>query len=345
MKIGIDIAPLQSGHKVRGVGFYLENLKRSLQEDFPDNEYVFFTQEEPLSQKVDIVHYPYFDPFFATLPLLKKYKQVVTVHDLTPLVFPEHFPSGVRGRLVWQMQKFSLQRSDKVITDSEASKKDIVRLAGIAPDKIDVVYLAAGEEFKQMENGKWKIEIQKKYSLPESFVLYVGDVTWNKNLPRLIKAIQGIDLPLVMVGKSLVQKDFDRMNPWNKDLVEINKLAEGDKRVMRLGFVPTEDLVALYNAATVSVMPSIYEGFGLPIIEAMSCGTPVITTKGGSLQEVAGDAALYVDPYSVDSIANGIREVLSTKKLQVELSAKGLIQARKFNWKKAARETIEAYKK
>ena len=345
MKIGIDVSPLESGHKVRGVGFYLEHLKNGLLAHFPDNEYVFFTQQEKLQEAVDVVHYPYFDPFFRTLPLKKKYPQVVTVHDLTPLVFPSHFPAGVRGKLTWQLQKHNLQKSDRIIADSEASKKDIIRLAGIAENKIDVIYLAAAEEFKKLSTLNSQLSIRDKYSLPENFVLYVGDVTWNKNLPRLLRAIKEINLTLVMVGKSLAQKDFDRSNPWNKDLVEVNQLAEDDKRIIKLGFVPTEDLVAIYNSATVFVMPSLYEGFGLPILEAMQSGCPVVTTKGGSLPEVAGEAAYYVDHSDINSIANGIGEVFFSDKLQRELCEKGLVQAKKFSWKRTAEETIEVYRR
>ena len=148
-----------------------------------------------------------------------------------------------------------------------------------------------------------------------------------------------------MVGKTLVEKNFDRDNPWNKDLVESQRLIEGDDRFIRLGFVPTDDLIAIYNSATVFVMPSVYEGFGLPVIEAMQCGCPVVTTKGGSLSEVAGEAAIYVDGYDVQNIANGIGEVFFSNELREELSQKGLEQAKKFSWKHTAKKTIEVYEK
>lgn len=349
MKIAIDITPIQGsdqGHKVRGVGFYLEHLKKSLVKYFPENEYIFFTQSGEVNDDVDVVHYPYFDPFFFTLPLSKKHKTVVTVHDLTPLVFPQHFPAGLKGSLRWQIQKYKLKKVDGIITDSKASREDIIKIVGVSGSKVDVAYLAAGEEYRRI--SKKEIvdkKIKEKYNLPDKFVLYVGDVTWNKNLPRFLHAIKKLHLPLVMVGKVLVDKNFDTSHPWNKDLVEVQKLVEGDTSIARLGFVPTEDLVYLYNMATVFVFPSVYEGFGLPVLEAMQCGSPVVTTKGGSLSEVAGDAAILVDGYDIQNMANGIQEVCSNEKLQKELREKGFEQAKKFSWKKTAEETINAYKK
>ncbi|MBI3887733.1 glycosyltransferase family 4 protein [Candidatus Microgenomates bacterium] len=186
--------------------------------------------------------------------------------------------------------------------------------------------------------------MREKYQLPEEFVLYVGDVTWNKNLPRLVAAIKQLDIPLVMVGNALVQKEYDVTNSWNADLTVVQKATAGDKRFIKLGFVPTDDVVSLYNSATVCAFPSIYEGFGLPVLEAMQCGCPVVTTEGGSLPEVAESAAFYVDEYSVESIEKGIGKVFSDKQLQKTLSSKGLIQAKKFSWKKTAAETLAAYK-
>jgi glycosyltransferase involved in cell wall biosynthesis len=344
MKVAIDISPLQSGHKVRGVGFYLNYLKKEL-EKVSAGQFTFFTHRSSVPKDVNVVHYPYFEPFFVTLPFFEQHKRVVTVHDLTPLVFPEHFPAGIKGNLSWQIQRLNLIRSDGIITDSFSSKKDIAKYTGMAEEKIHTIYLAAGEEFKEITIDSAKQKVLHKYNLPEKFVLYVGDVTWNKNLPRLIEAMKQINLPLVMVGKNLVQKDFDRTNPWNKDLIEVQKLTEEDSRFIKLGFVPTEDLVTLYNLANVFVFPSLYEGFGLPILEAMQCGCPVVTTKEGSLPEVAGEAAYYVDAYDVKSIAKGISEVFHSKKLQEQLSEKGKQQAKKFNWKKTAEETMQVYKK
>jgi glycosyltransferase involved in cell wall biosynthesis len=266
------------------------------------------------------------------------------VHDLTPIVFPQAFPSGIKGKLKWQMQRFALKRASAVITDSESSKRDIKKYAGIKESKIHVIYLAAGEQFIKLktENVKLK-EIAKRYGLPEKFVLYVGDVTWNKNLPRLIAAVKETKLPLVMVGKSLVSQDYDKSSPWNADLNRVNELTKGDSNIMRLGFVSKEELVQLYNLATVFVMPSLYEGFGLPVLEAMTCGCPVITTKEGSLQEVAGNGAFYVDAYDVESIAKGIKKVFDSEELQKELSEKGLENVKRFSWKDTASQTLKVY--
>ncbi len=349
MKIAIDVTPLNDNrllsHRVRGTGFYIQNLNKSLLEFFPENEYTFFSRGEKLDKDIELVHYPYFEPFFLTLPFSEKYKRVVTVHDLTPLVFPEHFPSGIKGKIKWQIQKSNLLKSNIVLTDSHSSKKDINKYAGIVAEKIDVAYLAAGGEFRKLEIGNWKLEIRDKYKLPKQFILYVGDVTWNKNLPRFIKAVSGIDVPLVLVGKTLTETNFDKFNSWNQDLLETQKLISENNKITALGFVTTDDLVRLYNSASVFVMPSLYEGFGLPILEAMQSGCPVITSREGSLPEVAGEAAHYVDAYNTKSIAEGINEVFENSKLQTKLSEKGLDQAKKFTWKNTAEKTIEVYKR
>lgn len=330
-------------HRVRGSGFYLENLKRSLLKYDRRNNYLFPKERENIPEGVDLIHYPYFEPFFLTLPILKKVKTIVTVHDLTPLVFPQYFPKGLLGSIKWMLQRTSLKNIDSIITDSKSSKGDILKYVGLPDEKINVVYLAAAAEFKPIKNARPESNIKTKYNLPEKFVLYVGDVTWNKNLPRLVTAIKEINVTLVMVGETLTQKNYDKNNSWNQDLVKIQQMCKDDKRFIKLGFVEKKDLVALYNAATIFTMPSLYEGFGLPVLEAMSCGCPVVTSKEGSIPEVASDAAFYVDAYNVSSISEGIMKIFSDDKLRNELSKKGFIQAKKFSWEKVALETIRIY--
>lgn len=345
MKIAIDISPLKTGnylqHRVRGTGFYLEHLKSSLLKYFPDNIYEFFVRGQKLTMNPDIFHIPYFEPFFPTLPLRKISKTVVTVHDLTPFVFPKEFPAGIKGKLYWKFQKLFLKHADAIVTDSECSKNDILKFIGISEEKVHVVLLAAGEEFKKISLSQ---SILKKYNIPPKFALYVGDATWNKNLPRLVRAAKAAEIPLVMVGKALVDNELDESNPWNKDLDYVRLFAKNNPFIHRLGFVPTEDLVALYNTAAFFVMPSLYEGFGLPLLEAMSCGCPVVTSKEGSIPEVAGDAALYADAYNEHSIAEKMKIVFSDKKKRIELSKIGIQQSKKFLWEKTATNTMEVYK-
>lgn len=349
MRIAIDISPLKSGHflqhRVRGTGFYINNLVKALKEYHSEHEYILFQRGEELPKKIDLIHYPYFEPFFLTLPLVKSVPSVVTVHDFTPFVFPEHFPSGARGNIKWQIQKFSLLRMDAVIADSESSKKDIQKYAGISLRKISVVYLAADRGFSQQEiSQRTRDEFLKKYKLPEKFVLYVGDATWNKNVPRLLRATKKAQLPIVLTGKAHSEKQIDAANPWNADLLEVQRMSAHDPDIYRLGFVSFEDLRMLYNIATVFAMPSLYEGFGLPVLEAMQSGCPVVTTSRGSIPEIGKDAVYYVDPENEEHIAEGIVAVFHDDKMQRSLREKGLEQARKFSWKKTAEQTITVYR-
>lgn len=344
MNIAIDVTPLESGHNVRGVGFYLNHLKNAFETDYHEHKYLFFTGQAP-EKGVDIIHYPYFDPFFRTIPLRKRIPTVVTVHDLTPIVFANHFPAGIKGNLIWQFNRYLLKNVDGIITDSHSSTEDVLHLIGLSKDKVHTVYLAAGEEFKQKKiSAAERKRLQDSYHLPEKFALYVGDVTWNKNLPRLLKSAIKANIPLMLIGKAISEKDYDRNHPWSKDRVKVQQLIENNRSLLYpLGFVSNEDLVSLYNLATVFVMPSLYEGFGLPVIEAMQSGCPVITSKEGSLPEVGGDAVYYIDAYSEESIVNGLQEVFNTQKLQRELSVKGIEQAKRFSWKKTAEKTITVY--
>ncbi len=350
MKIAIDVSPLQTGHKVRGVGFYIEHLKNTLVNYFPENEYIFFETGEQIPKDVDLVHFPYFEPFFLALPIYRRFKTVVTVHDLTPIVFPKAFPRGIKGELKWQMQRFSLKKADGIIADSVSSQKDIIKYVGVSENKISVVPLAAGEHFKKLKTDDPRLKKTKeKYNLPEKFLLYVGDVTWNKNLPRLLDAVTQTELPIVMVGKNLVNENYNKTNPWNNDLNRVNEIikeqsSKSKQLITRLGFVPDEDLVSIYNLATVFIMPSLYEGFGLPVLEAMSCGCPVITGKEGSLEEVVGTAAYIVDVYDYKSIADGIKTVMGDENLRKQLTKKGLERSKQFSWEKTASDTLSVYR-
>lgn len=331
-------------HRVRGSGFYIDSLSESLLKYDKTSNYKFISEGGNIPEKIDLIHYPYFEPFFLTLPFFKKIKSVVTIHDLIPLVFPNYFPRGIKGGLKWMIQKRIVKSMDGIITDSNSSKRDILRFTGLKEDKVRVIYLAASEDFKKTEIKDLDAEkFRKKYNIPPKFVLYVGDVTWNKNLPRLLSAIKEINVTLVMVGSALISDSFDQNNPWNQDLVTVNKMSKGDRRIMRLGFIDRKDLIFLYNLASVFIMPSLYEGFGLPVLEAMSCGCPVVTSREGSLKEVGGSAVYYIDPYDTSSVANGVGEVYFNQNLATELSKKGLSQSKKFSLKKMAQQTAQFY--
>lgn len=351
MVVGIDISPLYSGHKVRGIGFYVQRLLEGFKK-LRLKELVIKkleNKEEIRKQEYDLLHIPYFSPFFQTMPRPWEIKKpmVVTIHDLIPVKYPNHYPPGIKGKLRWQLQKRLLKQSTLVITDSFASKYDIAELTGYPLDKIYVTYLAAGEEFRELKaNSEQLIATKEKYDLPEKFVMYVGDVNWNKNVPGLVRACEKIDLPLVIIGKQAVNKDHDKTHPENKDLVWLQDKVtkrQGDKATKLLGYVPTSDLVKIYNLATVYCQPSFDEGFGLPVVEAMACGCPVVSSNKGSLPEVVGEAGILVEP-TVKKLSRGLKKVVKNKDLQRELRSKGLKWAKGFSWKKTAEETIKIYR-
>ena len=345
MKVAIDVSPLKSVHRFRGIGSYTENLTKALQSLGKSDLEVELVEKGKALRDCDLIHYPYFDLFLMTLPLISKRKTVVTIHDTTPLVFPKHYPSGIKGRFKLEAQKLALKTINGVITDSKNSKKDIIKYLGYPEKKIYVIYLAAADIFRPAKEEKSLEKIRKKYQLPRKFVLYVGDVNYNKNVLGLIKACKSIKIPLVIVGKQAVQKEFDKTHIENQPLVQLIKLYGKDPGVLRLGFVPNEDLAIIYNLATVYCQPSFYEGFGLPVLEAMACGTPVVTSKKSSLPEIAGEAAILVDPYDINDIANGLTAAMENGSLREDLIRKGPEQAKKFSWEKTANETYKIYQR
>ena len=346
MKVAIEISLLQDKqHKVRGVGSYIANLQKGLENTPTSLSFQFFTSDSTLDKDVDLIHYPYFDPFRKLELVHKNIKTVITIHDLTPIILKNKFPVGFRGSINWQINKINLRKLAGIITDSESSKKDIIRLAGVASEKVQAIHLAAGEEFKQIEGDTWQVGIREKYRLPDRFALYVGDVTPNKNLPRLIEAVKKTNIPCVLVGKALASSDFDKDHPWNRDVAAVQEMIKDDKQFILPGFVSNSDLVALYNLATIFVMPSLYEGFGLPVLEAMQSGCPVITSGEGSLKEVAGQSAIFVNPRDVEDMVGKIKIITEDIDMQKKYAILGLRQAEKFSWHKTAKETVSVYEK
>lgn len=352
MKIAINIHPLKSSHKDRGIGFYTDNLIENLKED----RSIDLQQFNDLSEvtNADIVHYPWFDLFFHTLPINKQFKIIVTIHDVIPLMFPKQHPIGIRGRINFLLQKIALKNCRSIITDSEISRSDIAKYLKINKEKISAIHLAANKNFKPQSDTKL-LYAKRKYNLPGRFLLYVGDANWVKNLPFLIEGFSKIvqtsgfdDVKLVLIGGVFLKRVENIDHP---ELASLKKMFELIKNlnlynnILRPGELSLDELVSFYNLATVYVQPSLYEGFGLPLIEAFSCGTPVISSNQGSLPEVGGEAAVYFDPHGLNRFVSILKEILQNKSLQSKLSKLGLKQADKFSWQKVVNETKDVYLK
>lgn len=256
--------------------------------------------------------------------------QIVTVHDLIPLKYPELSP---KWKYYYQYAlPWLLKQSQGIICVSEYTKQDIVTNYGLDPDSIDVVYNGYAQDvfYPQSDSA-----ILSKYNLSQYF-LYVGDMRFYKNLSRCLEAFDR--LPLKNYQFVITGKKDDFFYPEIERQVE--KLAAKD-RIIFLDYVPISDLPRLYSMAQALVFASLYEGFGLPILEAMACGCPVITSKVTSIPEVGGDSVLYVDPYDVDSIAQGMHQVLTDRKLQTSLSNQGQERAKLFSWHKTAQSVCQ----
>lgn len=236
---------------------------------------------------------------------------------------------------------------DAVIADSECSKKDIIQFLGVSKEKINVVYLAKDEAFHAISDIEMLEKVQKKYHLPSQFLLYVGDVNWNKNVTGLIKIFsqlvkQHSGFHLVLAGHAFSDENLFE----TRQIIQTIHQLGIENRVRRIGYVPLDDHVAIYNLASIYVQPSFYEGFGLPVLEALSCGVPVVSSDKGSLPEVGGNAVLYADPYKPETFVEQITVLLdmnSTERKKRIVAGKK--QAALFTLAKMAHETLQVYKK
>lgn len=335
MRVFFDSHPTLPGHASRGMGRYAQELEKALKE----NKNIQLVDEK---EKADIVHYPYFDLFFLTLPLRKSTPVSVTVHDTHPLIYPAHFPVGVRGRIKFAVQKKRLQRVDAIIVNTETTKKDVVRFLDVPAKKVFVTHFAASKMYQKTNTTLLRRSVVK-YNLPKKFVLYVGDVNYNKNVCGLISAfsfLKNTQHHLVLVGKGFTSDSAE-----SRLIFQLVKELKIEKKVHVLGFVPDEDLVKIYNLAGVYCQPSFYEGFGFPVLEAMACGTPVVAGKTQALVEIGEGAAVFVDPKNAQALAAGLEKVISGEKLRKDLIAAGLKKAKEFSWDKTASSTVNVYKK
>lgn len=354
MKVALNVYPLKSAHKDRGIGYYTKNLLEQLKKD-NSIEVVEFTSLSEV-KKADVTHYPWFDLFFHTLPIKRRFPTVVTIHDVMPLIFPGHYPTGFKGEINLLLQKIALGSCKHIITDSKTSKADIVKYLKLQEEQITAIHLAVVDEYFTVLRSDTKlIYIKRRYRLPDKFLLYVGDANWVKNLPFLIEGFHQLiqesefeDIKLVLIG-GVFLKDVENIDhPELESLKLVNKLIKQyglETRIIRPGQIKEDELVAFYNLATIYVQPSLYEGFGLPILQAFACGAPVISSDRGSLPEIGGKATVYFDPTNIKQFISVAQEILENKSLQDKLSKLGLEQAKRFSWKKVAEETKSVYLK
>jgi glycosyltransferase involved in cell wall biosynthesis len=282
---------------------------------------------------IDVLHSTH-----HTLPLAGvRCRRVVTIHDVTFFRIPERYPPA-RRLYMQTLTRLAARVADAIIVPSNAVRDDVQRLLRVPAAKITTVYEAAGTQYAPLDRPA-ALDIARRYGIEAPYVLSVGSLEPGKNRARLIRAVralrdEGVDARLVVVGQ--------RAWKYESDLALVEELGMGD-RVIFPGYVRAEDLPALYGAATAFAFPSLYEGFGLPVIEAMACGAPVLTSDRSATAEVAGDAALLVDPHSVDAIRDGLRRLLADADLRADLSRRGLLRATHFSWRRAADETYAVY--
>jgi len=283
---------------------------------------------------LDVVHDTYeLGPFIFSQP----FRKVITIHDLTPLLFPNIFKWG-DVKLHQLLLKRTINQADKIITVSYNTQKDLMEYLDVPKGKIKVIYNGIDESFKTLTSEEI-MGVKERYGLPKQFILSVGGLHPIKNIPRLLKAFylarkDGLKHKLVIVGGIIDKTD---------DIFLTIKDLRLQDNIIFTGIIPHADLVAIYNAAELFIYPALYAGFGFPPLEAMSCGTPVITSSTSSLPEITGDAAILINPYNTNEIAKTIMGLLSNKEMMEILIEKGLKRIKMFNWEKTTHETIKVY--
>jgi glycosyltransferase involved in cell wall biosynthesis len=364
MRIAIDARKLHDF----GIGTYIRNILRGLARLDPETEYIVLCRSDdmeaaaqlganfravaetakpyslseqfsiPLTlvrERAHLFHEPHY-----VLPTATRCRSVVTIHDCIHLMFPQYLPGSLAHIYARASMWTAVRKSDRILTVSEASKRDILRFFDVPPEKVEVIYNAIDERFLAAPDTERMDLIRQRYQLDHPFLLYVGNIKPHKNLERLIDAFgrvraAGLDeLRLVIIGDEISRY------PAMRQAVHRHQL---DKYVRFLGFQPYETLAGFYRLARAFVFPSLYEGFGLPPLEAMACGTPVVTSNVSSLPEIAGGAALLVDPYDTASIAEGITRAVTDEPLRQQLAQRGLARARDFSWAQSVAATHRIY--
>ena len=295
---------------------------------YSPGEQLKFPNKEIKKAGISLMHFPHYN-----VPISYRGDYVVTIHDLTHIVLPEALGNRAKYYYARFLMEKAVNRAKHVFTDSENSKTDIEKCFQTPADKITITYNAVDSDFRI--KGKNQIEyLFPKYNIPKEkkTVLYVGNLKAHKNLKTLLEATKILnrdDIILLLVGKAFKSVDLENQE------IEI-----GIKQsVIHTGMVSNEELVDLYNLSDVFAFPSLYEGFGIPPLEAMACGTPVVAANNSSIPEVVGDAAILVDGRNATALADAIEKVLDNPELQNEMIRKGLVRYKVFSWEKT-RETV-----
>lgn len=289
---------------------------------------------ELVGKRLALLHSPDFIPPFGG-----RYRSVITIHDLNFIHFSQ-FLTSESTRYYGQIHR-AVKRADHILTDSDATRDDVIAHLRVPPEHVTTVHLAAARVYRPITDRHEVRRTVARYGLPSDFVIFVGTLEPRKNVSTLLKAFRhlrdrGYDIHLVIVGsKGWLYEDI--FSTWTE-----LKLTDC---VHFLENVPDEDLARLYNAAHCLTLPSHYEGFGLPPLEAMACGTPVVVANRSSLPEVVGDAGLLIDPDSPEDLASALSQILDSSELRASLRQRGLIRAGEFSWARAAHQTMAVYGK
>lgn len=376
IKIGIDARPIQTMNRT-GIPNYVACLIAALLGIDNNNAYrLFYNSFKEVSRYLielpkinaenkifkfpnkilgklwDAFNFPPIETFLGDLdvfhathflaPPIKSAKLVVTIHDLAFVRFPECFTKEQGAQYVRRV-RLSCDKAHMIISDSWSTKKDIVEFFKIPPEKITVVPLAAQEIFNRSVDPTECSYVLDKYKLFGKYILFVGTIEPRKNLVRLFQAYDRLPADI----KKEYQLILAGGKGWlNKEIyTEVEKLRLINNGIKFLGYVPDSDIPALLKNATVFVYPSLYEGFGLPPLEAMASGVPVISSNISSIPEVVGEAGILIDPCSVEQISEAMQKVIQDEELATRMSKQGLVRAKQFSWEKTARATLEVYRK
>ncbi|HAL60992.1 MAG TPA: hypothetical protein DCP08_01115 [Chloroflexi bacterium] len=299
-----------------------------------------------VKEGIDLFHATGFsEPHFATVAPSPHYGTVLTVYDLIPWLFPTHYYRTFQARLVrgylYRLRLRAVREADKIIVLSEASKKDLCALMGVSGHKVMPIHLGLPKGLAPISDEAQIGKVLAKYGIPREYILYLGGFDYRKNLGHLMEAYGNLLANRLWDGHMIIAGTGVK-----REVEKVHQMIEGfglQGRVLLPGFIADEDLPTLYSGAKVFVFPSLYEGFGLPALEAMACGTPVVTSNLSALPEVVGDAAIQVDPYNIQALAEAIAEVLKNERLRNEMRARGLVRVKSFALEEEARKTLSVY--